>query len=195
MTRRARTTIGLTAVTLAAVALIVAWAGGGESSHRRTSGPFAWLHRASPPTGWAAARTTGGARLAYPAGWKPIETDPGTATVALLRGGHRIVGYLNATPKQGTETLANWSRFRPQHNLDEGDRSVHLIASAKDLSFRSGRGSCVIDDYTTSKATYREIACLVSGPGSSAVVVAAAPRALWDRQATTLERAVSAFVP
>ena len=79
--------------------------------------------------------------------------------MALLGGGvpTGLPAYLNATPKQGTETLANWSRFRPEHNRDEGDRSVRLIASANDLSFRSGRGSCVIDDYTTSKATYREI--------------------------------------
>jgi hypothetical protein len=52
----------------------------------------------------------------------------------------------------------------------------------------------VIDTYTTAKAAYREIACLVTGPRSSAVVVAAAPSALWDRQAATLERAVSSFV-
>jgi hypothetical protein len=194
MTRRSRASVGLVAVTLAAVVVIVVLAGAGESSHRRPSGPFAWLHPSSPPAGWMVARSLGGA-LAYPPGWRPITTDPGTASVALLGGGDRIDGYLNATPKQGAETLANWSRFRPEHNLDEGNRSVHLIASASDLSFRSGRGSCVIDDYTTSKATYREIACLVSGSRSSAVVVAAAPIALWDQQAATLERAVSSFVP
>ena len=194
MTRRSRAIVGLAAVTLTAVVLIVGLTGGGESSHRRSSGPFAWLHPVSPPAGWKVARSSGGA-LAYPPGWRPITTDPGTASVALLGGGDRIDGYLNATPKQGAETLANWSRFRPEHNLGEGDRSVHLIASANHLSFRSGPGSCVIDDYTTSKATYREIACLVSGPRSSAVVVAAAPIALWDQQAATLERAVSSFVP
>ena len=192
-TRRSRAIVGLVAVTVAAVALIVGLGCGGESSHRRP-GPFAWLHPASPPAGWRVARSSGGA-LAYPPGWRAITTDPGTASVALLGGGDRIDGYLNATPKQGAETLANWSRFRPEHNLGEGDRSVHLIASANHLSFRSGPGSCVIDDYTTSKATYREIACLVSGPRSSAVVVAAAPIALWDQQAATLERAVSSFVP
>jgi hypothetical protein len=193
MTRRSRAIVGLFAVS-AAVVLIVGLAGGGESSPRRPSGPFAWLHPASPPAGWKVARSSGGA-LAYPPGWRPITTDPGTASVALLGGGDRIDGYLNATPKQGAETLANWSRFRPEHNLDEGGRSVHVIASASHLSFRSGPGSCVIDDYTTSKATYREIACLVSGPRSSAVVVAAAPIALWEQQAATLERAVSSFVP
>jgi hypothetical protein len=175
--------------------LIGGLAGGGQSSdHRPPSAPFAWLHPTSPPAGWKVARSSGGA-LAYPPGWRPIKTDRGTASVALLAGGDRIDGYLNATPKQGAETLANWSSFRPERNLDEGDRSVHLIASARHLSFRSGRGSCVIDDYATSKATYREIACLVSGPRATAVVVAAAPIALWDRHAATLERAVSSFVP
>jgi hypothetical protein len=193
LTWRSRAIVGLVAVA-AAVVLIVGLAGGGESSPRRPSGPFAWLHPAPPPAGWKVARSSGGA-LAYPPGWRPIETDPGTASVALLGGGDRIDGYLNATPKQGAETLANWSRFRLEHNLGEGERSVHLIASASHLSFRSGRGSCVIDDYTTSKATYREIACLVAGPRSSAVVVAAAPIALWEQQAGRLERAVSSFVP
>jgi hypothetical protein len=73
--------------------------------------------------------------------------------------------------------------------------NVRVIASATDLTFRDGRGSCVIDDYTTSKASYREIACLVSGPRSSAVVVAAAPIALWDQHAATLQQAVSSFAP
>ena len=132
--------------------------------------------------------------LAYPPGWTPIKTDPGTASVALLGGGERIDGYLNATPRQGNETLADWSRFRPQHNEGEGDRGERLVAATTDARFRSGRGACVIDTYTTSKASYREIACLVSGPGSSAVVVAAAPTALWDQQAATLQRAVSSFV-
>ena len=192
-TRRSRAIVGLVAVTVAAVALIVGLGCGGESSHGSPR-PFAWLQPASPPAGWRVARSSGG-ELAYPPGWRPITTDPGTASVALLGSGGRIDGYLNATPKQGAETLANWSRFRPEHNLDEGDRSVHVIASADQLSFRSGPGSCVIDDYTTSKATYREIACLVSGPRSSAVVVAAAPIALWDQRAATLERAISSFMP
>ena len=111
-----------------------------------------------------------------------------------LLAGERIDGYLNATPRQGTETLADWSRFRPEHNQDEGDRGLRSLAATTTARFRSGRGACVIDTYTTAKASYHEIACLVSGPGSSAVVVAAAPTTLWDEQAGTLERAVSSFV-
>jgi hypothetical protein len=191
---RTRVTVGLAVVAVGAVLLIVALAGCGGSGRGRASGPFGWLKPASPPTGWNVARTRGGAMLAYPPGWIPIKTDAGTASVALLGGGERIDGYLNVTPRQGNETLADWSRFRPQHNEREGDRAVRLVAATTDGRFRSGRGACVIDTYTTSRASYREIACLVSGPGSSAVVVAAAPTALWDRQAATLQRAVSGFV-
>ena len=192
--QRTRTTVGLV---LAAIALTVGvtGCGGGEDSHRRSAGPFAWLRPAPPPAGWKVARIPRGSTLAYPPGWKPIKTDPGTATLALLGSGKRIDGYLNATPEQGSETLANWHRFRVDHNREEGSRNVQLVAAANDLRFRSGRGSCVIDSYTTPKAEYREIACFVAGPKSSAVVVAAAPTELWHAQAATLQRAVSSFVP
>ena len=194
MSRRRGATAGLFGVAIVATLLTVGLAGGGKSSHRSHAGPFAWLHPAPPPAGWNVARSRGGA-LAYPVGWTRVKTDRGTASVARLGAGGRIDGYLNATPKQGPETLANWSRFRPGHNLREGDRKERLLASSDNLAFRSGRGACVIDDYTTSKATYREIACLVSAPRTSAVVVAAAPRRLWSRQAATLKRSVSSFVP
>ena len=195
MTKR-RVRIGSAAVALAllAVAVIGATGGGGES-RGRSSAPFAWLHPAAAAAGWKVARTAGGATFAHPAGWRPIKTDPGTASVALFGAGGRIDGFLNATPRQGDETLANWSRFRPRHNSGEGDRHESIVASTTNARFRSGRGSCVIDTYATSKATYREIACLVVGKHSTAVMVAAAPDALWDRQAATLERAVSSFVP
>jgi hypothetical protein len=191
--RRTRATVSLVLLAAGAVVL-VALAGCGGSGDGRASGPFAWLKPAAPPTGWNVARTLGGGTLAYPPGWTPIKTDPGTASVAVLGQGGRIEGFLNATPRQGTETLANWSHFRPQHNQGEGDGHEHVVAATAGAHFRSGRGACVIDTYTTAKAAYREIACLVTGPRSSAVVVAAAPSALWDRQAATLERAVSSFV-
>jgi hypothetical protein len=189
---RTRATAGLIALAAAAAVLFVG-VGGGQSGHRQAPGPFVWLHPASPPAGWTVARTARGGTLAYPPGWKPIKTDPGTASVALFGPSGRIDGYLNATPKQGRETLANWSRFRPVHNREEGDREVRVVASARDLKFRGGRGSCVIDVYTTSKASYREIACLVAGRPTTAVIVAAAPIELWKGQAATLRRAVSSF--
>jgi hypothetical protein len=167
---------------------------GRHSSHDRASPAFSWLHPAPAPPGWSVARSTAGA-LAYPPGWTPIKTDPGTASVALLDSAGAIDAYLNATPRQGKETLANWSHFRTSHNKGEGNKDVRLVASSTNLNFRSGKGSCVIDDYTTSKARYREIACFVAGPTSSFVIVAAAPTALWDQQSGTLERAVSSIVP
>jgi hypothetical protein len=182
-----------TRVTAVVVALAGAVALTGASAAARASGAFAWLHPASPPAGWNLARTPGGAALAYPPGWTPIKTDPGTASVALLAADGWIEAYLNATPRMGAETLNNWPQFRAQHNRAEGQRDVRLLAAIRDASFRSGRGACVIDSYTTSKTSYREIACLVSGARSSAVVVAAAPSALFDRQAATLQRAVSSF--
>jgi hypothetical protein len=191
---RTRVTVGLIVLAVGAAVLVAAIAGGGSSARGRASGPFAWLRPAGPPTGWKVARTSGGSTFAYPPGWRTIKTDPGTASVALLRGA-RIEAYINATPKQGTETLANWSRFRTGHNRGEGDRTVHVEASTSNAPFRSGRGSCVVDTYTTSKASYREIACLVSGPEASAVVVAAAPVGLWGREAPALERAITSFVP
>jgi hypothetical protein len=191
---RTRTTVGLVVAAMA-LTVGVTGCGSGQDGHRRGAGPFAWLRPAPPPTGWKVARIPRGSALAYPPGWRPIKTDRGTATVALLGGGERIDGYLNATPEQGSETLANWSHFRVNHNRGEGSRDVRLVASANDLRFRSGRGSCVIDSYTTTKAAYREIACFVAGQNSRAVVVAAAPAELWHDQAATLQRAVSSFVP
>ena len=191
---RTRAALGLSAVGAGVVALIIALAAAGGTSPRRASGAFAWLRAASPPVGWQVARTPDGAALAYPPGWTTIKTDPGTASVALRGNGGRIDGYLNVTPKQGAETLANWSRFRPQKNRAEGARDVRLLAATSDAHFRSARGSCVIDSYTTSLTTYQEIACLVAGPGSSDVVVAAAPARLWQERSAVLERAVSSFV-
>jgi hypothetical protein len=197
VSRRATVAIGATAVALIVLGVSVGLTSGDQASHDPRPGAFAWLRPAPAPADWNVTRISGGATLSYPPGWKPLKSDPGTATAGLIRGGDEddIVGYLNATPRQGEETLENWASFRPDHNRDEGDRSVHLIASSTGLPFRGGHGSCVIDDYTTSRATYREIACFVSGAGSSGVVVAAAPLSSWDQQEATLRQAVSAFTP
>jgi hypothetical protein len=187
-------TAAAVAIGLVAAAFAVSLGAGRHSGNGPSSQAFSWLQPAPAPAGWNVARSTAGA-LAYPPGWTPIKTDPGTASVALLGTTGAIDAFLNTTPRQGRETLANWSQFRPAHNKSEGNQDVRLIASSTNLNFRSGRSSCVIDDYTTSSASYREIACLVAGPTSSAVIVAAAPTALWAEQAVTLERAVSSFVP
>lgn len=184
--RRARLVLGLAAGALL-VAGVIALTSGGGPAH---PGSFAWLRPAAAPSGWRVASTAGGASFGYPPGWRAVASDSGTASVALFDAGGKLVGYLNATPRQGAETPAGWARFRPDHNREEGDRNVRLLAAAEHLKFRSGSGSCVIDTYSTARAAYREIACLVSGARTT-VFVAAAPVAAWPAQAATLERALS----
>ena len=85
-------------------------------------------------------------------------------------GVRRADGRARAHPRlperdaaSGQETLADWAKFRPAHNADEGDMHVVTEAAARGLRFRTGSGSCVIDRYATTSARYREIACLVHG--------------------------------
>jgi hypothetical protein len=178
-----------------AAALAVAGCGGAATHHAaRPAGPFGWLHPAAAPAGWTVATLPSGkASLAYPPGWRTIRTDPGTVSAALLGPHGRIRGYLNATPQSGAETLANWARFRPAHNHEEGDRDVVSEASAGRLRFRSGRGTCVIDHYATVSARYREIACIVRGSRATTVVVAASLPQDWARLQPQLRRAVASF--
>lgn len=160
-----------------------------------TPAAFAWLRPAPAPPAWRLARLTGTAALAYPPAWHRIKSDPGTASVAVVTSGTGLITeYLNATPEQANETLANWSSFRPAHNREEGDSQDRVLAAARDLRFRNGRGSCVIDRYQTSRARYTEIACLVQAPTGETVVVAAGLAARWPQEAPALERAVSAFL-
>jgi hypothetical protein len=169
-----------------------AFAGGAQPSGPSRLG-FAWLRPASPPLGWRLARLPArGATLAYPPSWHAIESDAGSVSAALVRHG-QILGYLDATPQSGTETLANWTRFRPAHNREEGDSNLVLDAARTALHFRSGTGSCVIDDYATVSANYREIACIVRGAHSTTVVVGAAPPRDWNLVSLELERSIASF--
>jgi hypothetical protein len=166
---------------------------GGAQPSGPTRLAFAWLRPARPPQDWRLARLpASGATLAYPPSWHPIESDAGSVSAALVAHG-QIVGYLNATPQSGAETLANWARFRPGHNREEGDRHLVLDAARGALHFRSGTGSCVIDDYATVSAHYREIACIVRGARSTTVVVAAAPPRDWNLVSPALERSIASF--
>ena len=214
--RRSRLTAAVVAV-LAAVAIAVAGCGGGYGGRPAPGGTaapasnsqggsgsgsashshaFAWLHPSPPPGAWRTSRLPdGAARLAYPPSWRPIRSDPGTVSAANRAAGGGIRGYLNATPQQGAETLANWSSFRIDHNRDEGDVNVKPVASATHLRFQGAHGSCVIDAYTSSTGhAYREIACIVAGAGGTTVIVGAAPPAQWPRQGPAIQRAVSSFL-
>jgi hypothetical protein len=186
----------LLAVAATIAAILGVWSGAADAGAfvNAQAPAFRWLHPQPPPPGWKLARLpSGAATFAYPRTWRPIRTDPGTASVALLGHGRSIRGYLNLTPRQGAETLANWPSFRIEHLGDEGSTDVRLIASAHGLSFRSGHGACVIDSYRTSRARYREIACLVAGARTSSVIVGAAPSKTWAQQAGTIERAISSL--
>jgi hypothetical protein len=160
-----------------------------------TTAAFAWLHPAPSPAAWRLARLGGSTALAYPPSWHTIKSDPGTVSAALVTSGTGLITeYLNATPQQANETLADWSSFRPAHNREEGDRQEQVLATAGDLKFRNGRGSCVIDRYRTSLTRYTEIACLVQARSAETVIVAAGLAARWPQEAPALERAVSAFL-
>jgi hypothetical protein len=192
----------LPALALAGVAALLAAgcgasSGGGATTTKASqaaAGPFAWLKASAPPPGWKIARLPSGkAAMAYPPGWRAIKTDPGTVSAALMGPHGRIRGYLNATPKGGAETLANWASFRPAHNHEEGDRAVVRLASGTGLHFANGTGSCVMDRYKTISDRYREIACIVRGANATTVVVGAAEPSAWASLAPDLQRAVASF--
>lgn len=150
---------------------------------------FAWLRSASAAGGSGSS----GAALVRPPGWQALKGDPGSTSFVLrVRG--TIVGYLNATPRSGAETLANWSRFRPAHNREEGDRDVRTLAAATGITVDGSSASCVIDQYRTSLSRYREIACLVRRSGNSSVVLGAAPPSQWSRQRPVLEHAIATYI-
>jgi hypothetical protein len=187
------------AVAVFALAAVAVADPGGRGSRPPATGDtaaFAWLHPGVVPAGWTTRRLAGSpARLSAPPGWRPAAGDPGTRTMISRGPSGRIVGYLNATPRQGDERAANWSRFRPAHNREEGDRKVRLLAAAAGLRFRAATGACVIDSYaTTTDNRFREIACIVSGRSATTVIVAAAPPSRWTAEAPILERAVSNFI-
>jgi hypothetical protein len=139
------------------------------------------------------ARLEDAVALAYPSGWRPIQSDRGTVSVAITDRRGTIVSYLNATPKSGEETISNWTRFRPNHVAQEGAHDVRLLAAATGLGFRTGVGSCVRDSYSTSRARYEEIACLVAGARVSTVIVGAAEPSAWSAQGPAIERAIASF--
>lgn len=157
-------------------------------------GGLAFLPAQSAPATWLKASIPVGATLYYPQGWQTVGGDRGTATAVLRDAEHHITGYLNVTPRQGQETLADWASFRPRHNGEEGERFVRREATARDVRFRDGKGTCVRDTYTTTSATtYTEIACLVRGRRATSAIIAAAESRTWTEVSPLLYRAIAAF--
>jgi hypothetical protein len=148
------------------------------------------------PAGWRHLDLGNGtAVLSYPPALRPVPGDAGTVSAALRGPGGAYLLYLNATPRQGAETLRNWATFRVRLLREDGASLAHLDAAATGVTFRGGTGSCVIDDYVTRTGAhhYREIACLARGRGGASVVVGAAPAARWAWARPLLERAVAAY--
>ncbi len=183
--RQTATATSRACLAAAGVAIAVAACGGGGGA------AFTWLHPKTPPASWQVVRVASGGELAYPPGWRRVSGDRGTATAVLFGADGTYLGYLNLTPRQGSETLSSWASFRVEHNGEEGDRAVKRLAAATGLHFLTGHGSCVRDSYTTkTRARYTEIACLVAGTRTDSVIVGAAPPGNWGRLSGVLERAI-----
>jgi len=169
--------------------------GGTRSGAASSPDPFTALRAGAPPATWGVAWIPTGGALYYPPGWRLARGDVGTATAIRLGARHRIVGYLNLTPRQSTETLADWASFRVSHNIAEGNRDVKLEGVAYGVRFRTGSGTCVRDSYTTSsRARFIELACLVRGARATSVIIGAAPPQAWTLTSPLLYRAISALI-
>jgi hypothetical protein len=193
---------GLIAATaaLASGSSRAAAAGGGGpgpvQAARHLPAAFSWLRARGAPSGWRQASLPGGgAVLSYPPSLHLAAGDPGTLSEDSTTASGAVRTFLNVTPRQGGETLANWAAFRLGHLRADDASSARLDSAATGLRFRGGTGSCVIDDYVTKTGAnhYREIACYVQGAHRASVLIAAAPAADWDTYAAQLEQAVSAF--
>src|SRR5258707_1220795 len=136
-----------------------------------------------------------GAVLALPPSMHRVPGDRGTVSAAEFGHSGSYLLYLNATPKQGNETLRGWPEFRIDHVAEEEHTTPRQIAASHGVRFLDGTGSCVIDTYVTKvKANhFTEIACYVRGKSSSSVIIGAAPTADWAKASGPLMRAVAAF--
>lgn len=191
---------GLAVAGVVAVGVLTATAvglgSGAGTAPAYETGAFAWVRPEALAPGWSSLRLPGSpARLPLPPGWRPARGDSGTRTAELTGPATRIRGYLNATPRQGRETLADWASFRVDHNRDEGERDDKLLAAARDLPFAGGAtGSCILDSYRTiSGHRYRELACIVAGHSATTVIVVAAPPGRWAAERSQLRRAIDGF--
>lgn len=145
--------------------------------------------------GWGALRIPTGASLPYPSAWRRISGDPGTASAAVLAATGTIRAYLNVTPAQAPESLSDWTTFRLRHNANDGDRDVRLIRAGSAPGMGRKTSACVTDQYTTTRTSYRELACLVAPRGARAtVLVAAAQPDLWTVERPAFEFAFSHFI-
>ena len=162
----------------------------------RVSGPFPRLTPAPAPPGWRSTTLANGtAVLSYPPAMSRVRGDRGSASAARFSSSGGYLLYLNATPRQGGETLGNWAAYRLRFlRSDDASRAL-LDAHANGVHFRGGSGSCVLDDYVTKVGAhhFEELACLVQGRTGASVIVAAAPASQWPRAQPLLAQAVAAY--
>jgi hypothetical protein len=113
----------------------------------------------------------------------------------LLAPDGTYLGYLNVTPVEGDEGLADWAAFRVSHLREDDAISASLDGAVQSVQVGQTRRSCVTDDYVTEIGHhhFHEVACLVTTVSTGGVVVAATPTGdpahLWAQ----LERAVAAY--
>jgi len=165
------------------------------NQHGRPRESFSWFVAQPAPASWQKITLPDGTGvLAAPPSLVRLPADPGTVALGLPAGAEDLI-YLDATPRQGDETLPGWAGFRIAHLRDDDTAAATLDAHAEHLTFLDGTGSCVLDDYITRVGAhhYREIACLVQGAHGGSVIVAATPAADWDHYRPLLQQAVSAY--
>jgi hypothetical protein len=197
VTRRAARSGTLALAALAAAAAIVITAAVSMLPGRSPGEAFHPLLPAAAPAGWRhVALPDGTAVLSYPPSLRRIAGDKDAVSASQFGPDGRLRLYLNATPRQGTERLGHWAAFRLSRLRSDDATSAHEDASAEDVKFRGGSGSCIIDDYITRIGGhhYQEIACLVQGRTSASVIVAASPATMWAQARPLLLRAVAAYL-
>lgn len=133
--------------------------------------------------------------MAFPPDMHRVPSDKGAVSAAKSGANGSFELYLNATPRQGHETLADWPGFRLEHLTEDDASSAHLISQNHGVRFLGGTGTCVIDQYVTKAKSHHftELACFVKGSTGSSVIVAAAPTANWTVAAPVLKQAVAAY--
>jgi hypothetical protein len=168
----------------------------GDGTGQAARASFGWFHPGPAPGAWLQASLTGQrATLSYPGSLHPMHGDDGTVTVGSTARSGSVLVYLNVTPKQGDESLGNWTGSRLEHLRGDGQYQVRLDGASPALHFRGGPGRCVIDNYTSKihNNHYDEIACIVQGAHATSVLVAASPTAAWQANHALLEKVVSSY--
>lgn len=195
-----RVVSGFFVISMAVVAAVIGFLlqsnGASTSGGGAPVGTFAWLAETHLPAGWAQLNGSPplGA-LPVPPGFHSVPGDPGTLSAALLGPGGAYLGYLNATPLQGSERLQGWPAFRIDHLRDDNDLSVHRDAAVRLVRTGTGLRSCVVDDYVTRVDThhFQEVACLVMQHSGGSVVIAATPSGDPAHVWMTLEQAIASY--